>query len=378
MRFFSTQADVTLHGLSRCLSFFNAGVQARKPVCIVLFACSMSAFAAESDVRFAIRSFVVDGALQVPAARLQTAVQPFIGPAETFDAIQRAVVVVQQLYLESGYSAAQVTIPQQDITTGVVHLKVVEPRIGKVSVIGNQYFDVANIRASMPALREGQTPDIRAISSAIRLSNESYAKQTQISFRQSDASESATQFSDSIDAVVRVADVNPARHIVSFDNTGTAQTGQYRIGYAFQHANLFNLDHILTAQYVTSPDHLKDVKILGANYRIPFYSVGGALDLSASYSNVRSGNVTTAAGSYAISGSGDVFGIKYTHLLPRIGDWDQRVAVGLDYRYFQNNVNFAGSGASLIPNLVTRPVTLSYAGVSRTDTREWRANVGLS
>ena len=33
---------------------------------------------------------------------------------------------MQQLYLESGYSAAQVTIPQQDNTTGIVHLEVVE------------------------------------------------------------------------------------------------------------------------------------------------------------------------------------------------------------------------------------------------------------
>lgn len=378
MRFFSALSGATLQGLSRFFSAYNFLLHSLKAFGLFLLACTMSAVATESDVRFAIRSFVVDGALQVPAERLQAAVQPFVGPAETFSTIQRAVFAVQQLYLESGYSSAQVMVPQQDITTGIVHLKVIEPRIGTVSVVGNQYFNVANVRASMPALSEGKAPDIRAISSAIRLSNESYAKQTQISFRQSDASGSTAQLPDLIDAVVRVADVHPVRHIVSFDNTGTAQTGQYRIGYAFQHANLFNLDHTLTAQYVTSPDHVKDVKILGMNYRIPFYAVSGALDLSASYSNVRSGNVTTAAGSYAISGSGDVFGIKYTQLLPRIGDWDQRVAVGIDYRYFQNNVNFAGNGPSLIPNLVTRPVTLSYAGFSRTDTREWRANLSLS
>ena len=340
-----------------------------------------TAYSADTETHFVIRSYVVDGALQLPEARLQKALQPFIGNAETFAAIQHAAAAVQQLYLDAGYSAAQVVVPQQDITTGIVHLKVIEPRIGKVSVIGNHHFDLPNIRASMPALREGQSPNLRAIGSSIRLANESYAKQTQVSFKQADPvdpADPATQSSELIDATVRVADVEPTRHIVTLDNTGTPQTGQFRIGYAFQHANLFNRDHTLTAQYVTSPDHIKDVTIFGMNYRIPFYAVGGALDLSASYSNVKSGNVTTAAGSYAISGSGDVLGVKYTHLLPRIGEWDQRVALGLDYRYFKNNVSFAGSGTSLIPDLVTRPVTLSYAGFSRDDQREWRANISVS
>ena len=334
--------------------------------------------AADTETHFAIRDYVVDGAVQLPQARLQAAVKPFIGTAETFSAIQQAAAAVQRLYLDAGYSAAQVVVPQQDITTGIVHLTVIEPRIGKVSVIGNHHFDVSNIRASVPDLREGQSPNLRAIGSSIRLANESFAKQTQVSFKQADAAESAPQNSELIDATLRVADVAPTRHIVTLDNTGSAQTGQFRLGYAFQHANLFNRDHTLTAQYVTSPDHIKDVTILGMNYRIPFYAVGGALDMSASYSNVKSGNVTTAAGSYAISGSGDVFGIKYTHLLPRIGEWDQRVALGLDYRYFKNDVNFAGSSTSLIPDLVTRPVTLSYAGFSRDEVREWRANISVS
>lgn len=336
------------------------------------------ASAADSEVQFVVRRYVIDDALQVSNDLLQATLEPYIGNSETFSAIQHAAAAVQRLYLDAGYSAAQVVVPQQDITTGVVHLKVIQPRIGKISVIGNHHFDLANIRASIPALREEQSPNIRAIGASIRLANESYAKQTQISFKQAEAPEFAAQSSDLIDATIRVADVQPTRHIVTLDNTGTPQTGQFRIGYAFQHANLFNRDHTLTAQYVTSPDHVKDVTIFGMNYRIPFYAVAGALDLSASYSNVRSGNVTTAAGSYAISGSGDVFGIKYTHLLPRIGEWDQRVALGLDYRYFKNDVNFAGSSTSLIPDLVTRPVTLSYAGFIRDEAREWRANISVS
>ena len=50
-----------------------------------------------------------------------------------------------------------------------------------------------------------------------------------------------------------VADQRPYRFSLSLDNTGTPQTGNYRVGAGFQYANLFNRDHVLNVQYVTSP-----------------------------------------------------------------------------------------------------------------------------
>ncbi len=46
-------------------------------------------------------------------------------------------------------------------------------------------------------------------------------------------------------------DLCPTR--LSLDNTGTSQTGDTRIGAGFQYANLFNRDHVLNVQYITSP-----------------------------------------------------------------------------------------------------------------------------
>lgn len=333
--------------------------------------CINAHAADESRVHFQIREYVIEGSIKVAPERLRLVVAPFTGPNETFEEIQKAVTAVQRLYADDGYSAMQVELPPQDITNGIVHLKIVEARIGKITVIGNRHFDTANIRASLPLLREGQAPNVDAIGTSARLANDSYAKQTQITFGRAEQAET-------IDATVRVADFSPVRHVISVDNTGTAQTGRYRIGYAFQHANLFNTDHTLTAQYVTSPDHLRDVTILALNYRIPFYSQGAAIDFSGSHANVSSGIVPTTSGSYSISGSGDVFGVKYTQLMPRVGQWDQRVTAGFDYRYYQNNVMLDGSGSSLIPSLVARPLTLGYVGLASDAEREWRADISLS
>lgn len=336
---------------------------------------AQSAIAADAkvddSVRFVIRDYVIDGAQMIPAERLRVAVAPFTGPSQTFADIQSAVAAIDALYADVGFSATQVRVEPQDITSGTVRMKVVESTVGTVSIIGNQHFDAANIRGSLPQLVSGQAPNVRELGTAVRLANESYAKQTQVTFRQGEKA-------DTVDALVRINDFDPVRHVVTLDNTGGQQAGKYRLGYAFQHANLFNRDHLLTAQYVTSPGHVSDVTILGANYHVPFYGTAGALDFSANYSNVNSGIVATTAGSYAISGSGTVLGVRYTQLLQRIGDWDQRVSAGIDYRYYQNKVTPNGTNSSLVPDLVSHPLTLSYSGFARSEQREWRASISAT
>jgi len=42
-----------------------------------------------------------------------------------------------------------------------------------------------------------------------------------------------------VDAVVRVSDERPIKYSLTLDNTGTPQTGTYRVGLGYQHANLF-------------------------------------------------------------------------------------------------------------------------------------------
>ncbi|MBK4733115.1 ShlB/FhaC/HecB family hemolysin secretion/activation protein [Noviherbaspirillum pedocola] len=329
------------------------------------------AHAADADIRFRVNEYVVVGDAQIPTETLHRALDRYTGAQIDFATIRQAAAALQALYADAGHGAAQVSIPEQDISGGAVRLAVFEPKLGRVSIVGNQHFDEANIRASLPALKEGMPPDLQAIATSARLGNDNYAKQTQVSFRQGENERL-------LDATVRVADSAPVRQVVTLDNTGTGPTGTTRIGYAFQHANLFNTDHVLTGQYVTSPTHLRDVTILGASYRVPFYRIGGALDFSASYANVNSGVVPTTAGSYGISGSGEVYGLRYTQLLPRIGAWDQRASFGYDYRYYRNNVTPQGGQDSLVPNFVAQPLTLGYSGFMAESQREWRASASLS
>jgi hemolysin activation/secretion protein len=260
----------------------------------------------------------------------------------------------------------QVLLPEQDITQGVVRLRVVESRVGKVVVEGNTVFGTDNVRRSLPSVKEGDRPNSREIARELQLTAEHATKQTTVMLR-AGASE------DQVDVAVKVVDDKPWRAFLTLDNTGTSATGQYRTGIGYQHSNLFDRDHTLTAQYVTSPTQASKVSIYGLGYRIPFYDRHSSLDLVAGYSDVNSG---TVQGLFTVAGSGTIAGAHWNFYPARWGDVEQKLTLGLDYRAFQNQVLFQGQG--IVPDITVHPVSATYFGVVRGAESELTFNAGLA
>lgn len=311
-----------------------------------------SQVSAPSAPRFDIQKFIVEGNTLLPQAQLDALLAPFTGPGRDFGDVQRTLEAMHDAYNAIGYSVVRVLVPEQNIRSGQVRLQVVEPKLGKVTIENNKFFDADNIRASLPELKEGRTPNTNRMAQEAQLANESPAKQTRIGLEAADEP-------GVIDATLNVSDNSPHRVTVSLDNTGTSQTGYQRIGVSYQYANLFNRDHVLNIQYVTSPDHLKEVNIYGAGYHIPFPSLQSSVDMIAGYSNVASG---TLAGLFNVAGSGSVYGLRYTQLLPKLDTYEQKMALGWDYRYITQSVVLIGTSGSVIPDYAVQPISLSYNG----------------
>jgi len=190
---------------------------------------------AATTQKFRIVRFDVTGNTLLSAAEVEHIVASYTGDDKDFGDIQRALEALEQAYRNRGYGSVQVLLPEQDITAGVVKLRVTEPRIGKVKVEDNKYFDVANVRASLPTLKEGTPPNAQAIARNLQLLDEHPTKQTTVLLRSGDTD-------DELDAVVKIKDVKPLRYFATLDNTGTKETGNERLGVGFQHSNLFDQD----------------------------------------------------------------------------------------------------------------------------------------
>jgi hemolysin activation/secretion protein len=343
---------------------------------------TLPAPAGQQDPRFEIRRFIVDGASLLTAQEISAATLPYTGSDRDFSDVQRALEALEKAYSSKGYSAVQVILPEQELERGEVRFKVTEAKIGKLVVEGNKFFDEQNVRASLPSLAPGAAPNIQRIADNLRVANENPAKQSTVLLR------GGTE-EGQVDAVVRITEERPEKYSVSLDNTGTNQTGLFRIGFGYQHANVFNRDHVLSAQYVTAPHDPdapntialppnKKVTIFGLAYRVPLYEQGNSLDISAGYSNVNSGIVNLSGVGFNVSGSGTIFGLRYNVNLPKWGELEQRVALGYDWRAYSSQVSIAGSNAgSLVPDVTVHPVSATYVGVYRTAQSESAFNVGV-
>src|SRR6267154_305237 len=318
--------------------------------------------------RFEIQRFLVEGNTLLKQSELDRILTPFSGKNRDFGDIQRALEALQDAYAGRGYNAVRVSVPEQDIRAGQVRLRVVEARIRRVRVQGNRFFDEKNVRAGLPSLKEGSSPNTRAIGQDAQLVNENPAKQVSVALQAADDP-------GQVDASVRVTDEKPGRTSVFADNTGTPATGNLRTGLGYQNANLFNGDDVLSAQLITSPGHASDVKVFGAGYRVPVYGWAGVVDVLAGYSSVSSGVVQDL---FNVSGKGTVFGLRYTQLLGRIDTYEHRVALGLDYRAYKNNVINLISGTSEIPDITVHPVSLTYVGRFSQVGRDLSFNVSYS
>jgi hemolysin activation/secretion protein len=231
---------------------------------------------------------------------------------------------------------------------------VVKFAIGKVTVEGIKVFSTDNIRASIPELREGATPNFKAMAVQTAIANENSAKQVQVQLKESEDS-------DKIDANILVQEGSALSGAVNLANTGSDSTGNDRLALTLGHANLWNLDHQFSAAFTTSLERTEDVKQLGLNYRIPLYSRGAVLGLS--YTN---SDVVGNFGSFKSTGAGQTYGANYNHYLSPQGGYRGYASLALDEKVFSaSKINGAVVPGQIDRN--SRPLTLGYNARSESD-----------
>ncbi len=317
---------------------------------------ALSAGAAETDNgmgRFEISHFKVEGNTLLSSQEVDKILAPFTGKERDFGHVQRALEALEATYHQHGFKVVQVALPEQELNQGVVKLQVIETRIGKVTVEGNQIFDEANIRHSLPYLREGETPNLGKVSTSLKMANENPSKKTSLHLQSSDKD-------GEINALLKISDEKAWRLSTSLDNTGNASTGDSRFTLLYQHSNVANLDHVLSMQYTTAIEKPSQVSVYGAGYHIPLYKLGDSIDLFTSYSDVDSGSVSAGLVNLQVSGRGTTMGGRYNQNLNRIGEYESKLIYGLDYKAFDNNVQLQGT--QLGNDVTVHPVSVSYTG----------------
>jgi len=324
-------------------------------VAISCFTGLQSANAAE--ISFEVTRFIVEGEnpLGDDADEL---LQAFLGEQSGLDGLSQAADSLTDELKSRGYSFHRVVLPPQDLNKGEIRLQIVRFDLGVIDISGNEHFSNDNILASLPELKSGQSPNIQRLSRSLKIANAHVAKFARVSFRQG-------LEPDTIDARVNTADQNPQSIYIALDNTGNDETEDVRMTVGYQHGNLFNSDHTITASLTTAPEDTEKATQFGVSYRIPLYEHGAALEFLASKSDIDSGEV---ANNFEVSGEGTVFSALYIRPILTNGTFNHEWSLGLQDKLFENDLSF--SGVPIGSDVRSRPLALGYHANNKFDSSE--------
>jgi len=323
---------------------------------------------AEKPLRFTITGYKVEGAKLVSQEDIARTVAPFIGPDKDFADIQYAIEAIEALYVERGFGSARVVLPEQELEQGSISLRIVETRIGKVTVTDNKFFSEQNVLAAVPSARPGAVPRAKQIAKELKLANENPSRQINVVLK-------AAENDEEVDANLVVTDSKPVTWGVSFDNTGAPETGDHRIGFSVRHANLFDRDHVGSLQYLTSPQYTGRVKVLGGSYKVPLYASGNSVEVFGGYSNVNS----VVGGLQNFQGGGLLFSGRYNITLEKAAGFDQSVSLGVDWRDFKRIEQTNTVPPTVLFNeVVVTPISATYVALGKFDNSDLNGSASLS
>lgn len=314
---------------------------------------------AASD-RFQISGVQLKGATLIPDTAWRVLAAPLIGRSIGFAELEALRSAIEARFHALGWRLVSVRIPAQTLAEGIVVMEAVEPVLVVIGGPASSQRGPTHWRASLPALREGYTPNLADLDKQLSLANDNPAQRVQVAFA---ASAGLAQ----LRADIR-AEESPAAAFNAFiDNTGNVQTGRLRYGIAWRHSNVLGLDHQINGQVISAPHNADDpgglnilpshrIKIFGLGYRIPLYHQGAAMDFTLGYSKVDSGTLQDL---FRVTGQGTTAAVKYSRLLDRIDGFEPRWFVGMDWRRLNSQLLF--NGVNLATPIELHPLSIGLS-----------------
>ena len=313
-------------------------------------------------VSFAITTYVVDGNTILAQSTIDDLLAKYKGSGLQVSDIEKARVELEKAYHEAGYPTVLVNLPEQTIEDGIVKLQVIESRLLKITVTGNEHYSWLNIRGKLPSIKPGAliyeptfTKELGALNANPDL---------KVAPVLSPGSE--TGF---VDLQLKVKDRLPVHGKLTADNRGPITTPQNRLLAEIQHTNLFGGDEILTVNTVQTPTDWGAVQNYGASFVYPLKWPDHLLALYGSKSQSKSvlaGAAISVGGGtdVAIAGNAVVAGFRYIFPFLSGGENTHQLSIGVDYKNLeQTNATFEDGGTAVVLSPVQyTPASVGYTG----------------
>lgn len=224
-----------------------------------------------------IKQFKFEGNKVLSAAELQEALASLTNHEITITQLKSCVDLISAFYRQKGYLAVA-TLPEQDITDGVVTIKIVEASFGSLKVDGEYGKDFKRIRPSVidrvvnGAMEKGAALNQDDLDRALAVT------QKMAGFNLS-ANYQAGEKEGTTDVLVTVKDKPLLSGSLSADNTGGRSTGRHKQTATLGLASPLGYGDSLNLVAL----HSRGTEYLSGTYTLPVGRKGAQVGMNVSY-----------------------------------------------------------------------------------------------
>ncbi|MBU0994146.1 MAG: BamA/TamA family outer membrane protein [Proteobacteria bacterium] len=281
------------------------------------------------NVLFEIKGYMVEGNSILAEEELMLVLQPYTGPGMSAETVNTAKDALEKFYHNQGYPTVLVNIPMQTLDSNMVKFQVVESRIGKVRVSGNEYFTMKRLLRSLPSITPGNILYLPQLEKELNRLNRN--PNITVAPVLGPGKEFGT-----IDVELKVKDRLPLNASLEMNNYSTHTTTDLRSSFKINYDNFWQRDHSLSLQFQTSPEDPDEVKVIAGSYLM-----GSFLNedhMVACYAVWSDSDVAIVDDLRVIS-KGSIFGIRYIIPLPAMQSYYHNLTLGMDYKKFDEVID---------------------------------------
>jgi hemolysin activation/secretion protein len=217
---------------------------------------------------FVLRGVVVDDSHFLAKDEISAITSQYIGKRVDLSTVQRMVKEINDLFAARNLSTAAAFLPPQKLDKGVVHVQIVEGRLGKVTVKGANALS-KDFVLSRVDLKTGEVIDLPAVSDRLAMFSSTSVARIQA------ALQPGAQFGLTD---IELAVTEPSRTLLQLftDNQGVQSVGPYEAGALFQLYAPLGIDDKLALYAIKAQGNVYG----SGSYSLPFDPWGGRIGVS--------------------------------------------------------------------------------------------------
>ncbi|CAM8272592.1 ShlB/FhaC/HecB family hemolysin secretion/activation protein [Candidatus Methylopumilus planktonicus] len=276
-----------------------------------------------------VTSFVFKGNKIITTEELESFVKKYIGTELTFNEITQAVVSISLLYERKGY-LAQATLPEQNITDGIIQVNILEAHFGGTTYLPMGNGEKPNVRESRvmdivyPSSKVNGPLDLKRLERGILLANDLPGIGVGANLKPG-------QEVGHTDVEVQIE--NRARFNTSIlaDNYGSRSTGYERVLVSANLLNPLRLGDDLNTTILKTAG----TEYIRLNYSLPVGNDGLRIGSNATYLEYKV--ITNEFKSLEPNGHSAGFGLEASYPIYRSRDKNLNLDFDYDVKAFKNN-----------------------------------------